>query len=267
MNQVAGAMSGHFSTSDDVRIHYLESGDGDPIVMVPGWSMPAWVWEKQLAGLSDGFRCIALDPRGHGTSEMTDAGQFTERRARDVFELIEHLDLSNVTLIGWSMAISEVLSLTAQFGTARLSALVLVDGVLWTPDEHVRPSFDWSKGFLRDRETWTRGFVAMMGKSAEQPELADKLFAASMAVSPASAYGLLLEYMLSDSRQALAGLEIPVLYAHSPMLAEVAPLAKAALPSIEVVTFDDAGHMLFFDAADRFNDMVRAIHEKADRGR
>jgi microsomal epoxide hydrolase len=263
MTQVSGAKSGYFTTSDGVKLHYLESGEGDPIVMSPGWSMPAWVWDKQLAGLSDTFRCIALDPRGHGLSDKTEAGQFTERRARDVFELFEHLNLSNAALIGWSMAVSEVLSFTAQFGTDRLAAVVLVDGVIFNPDEHVRPSFDWSKGFLRDRETWTRAFLATMGKSTEEPDFADKLFASAMEVSSASAYGLLLEYMLSDSREALARLDIPVLYAHCPMLALLVAIVKATSPSVEVVSFDDAGHMLFCDAADRFNDTIRGFHEKA----
>jgi len=48
-NGVAQATkSGFFKTSDGVRIHYLEAGSGRPIVFIPGWTMPAWIWQKQI---------------------------------------------------------------------------------------------------------------------------------------------------------------------------------------------------------------------------
>lgn len=37
--------SQHFTTSDGVELHYLEGGSGPPLVFVPGWTMPAWIWE------------------------------------------------------------------------------------------------------------------------------------------------------------------------------------------------------------------------------
>ena len=40
--------SDYFKTSDGVRIHYLEAGSGQPIVFIPGWTMPAWIWQKQI---------------------------------------------------------------------------------------------------------------------------------------------------------------------------------------------------------------------------
>ena len=42
------AKSDFFKTSDGVRIHYLEAGSGRPIVFIPGWTMPAWIWQKQI---------------------------------------------------------------------------------------------------------------------------------------------------------------------------------------------------------------------------
>lgn len=40
--------SNYFTTSDGVQLHYLEAGSGPPLVFVPGWTMPAWIWEPQL---------------------------------------------------------------------------------------------------------------------------------------------------------------------------------------------------------------------------
>jgi pimeloyl-ACP methyl ester carboxylesterase len=41
---------------DGVQIHYVEAGQGDPIVFIPGWRMPGWIWQKQINGLSDKYR-------------------------------------------------------------------------------------------------------------------------------------------------------------------------------------------------------------------
>jgi hypothetical protein len=41
---LAQTSSGFFKTSDGIRIHYIEAGKGQPIVFIPGWTMPAWIW-------------------------------------------------------------------------------------------------------------------------------------------------------------------------------------------------------------------------------
>ena len=45
--------SGFFITSDGVRIHCVEAGEGRPIVFIPGWRMPGWIWQKQIDELAD----------------------------------------------------------------------------------------------------------------------------------------------------------------------------------------------------------------------
>ena len=63
----AGAITqGSFITSDGVKLHYLEAGKGQPLVMIPGWSQSAAQFKHQLSGLSDKYRVIAIDMRGHG---------------------------------------------------------------------------------------------------------------------------------------------------------------------------------------------------------
>jgi len=40
--------SGFVKTSDGVRSHYIEAGEGRAIVFIPGWRMPGWIWQKQI---------------------------------------------------------------------------------------------------------------------------------------------------------------------------------------------------------------------------
>ncbi len=59
----AAAKSGYFTTSDGVRLHYLEARSGPTIVFVPGWTNSAWIWEPQIRNFSKKYRVVALDPR------------------------------------------------------------------------------------------------------------------------------------------------------------------------------------------------------------
>ncbi len=54
---------GYFTTSDGVRLHYLEAGSGPAIVFVPGWTNSAWIWEPQIRNFSKKYRVVAPDPR------------------------------------------------------------------------------------------------------------------------------------------------------------------------------------------------------------
>ena len=85
------ADSRSFVTSDGTRLHYLEAGPAEArtVLFVPGWTMPAWIFDRQIAALEARFHVLALDPRGQGQSEVAPHGYAHLRRGRDVAELIE----------------------------------------------------------------------------------------------------------------------------------------------------------------------------------
>jgi len=85
--------SGFIKTSDGVRIHYVEAGEGRAIVFIPGWMMPGWIWQKQIDELSKKYRVIAVDPRSQGESDKPTYGHLPETRARDYKELVDQLGL------------------------------------------------------------------------------------------------------------------------------------------------------------------------------
>jgi len=68
------AGQGFFTTSDQVRLRYLEAGQGTAILFIPGWLMPADIWEPQLRELSKEYHVVALDPRSQGQSDITPRG-------------------------------------------------------------------------------------------------------------------------------------------------------------------------------------------------
>src|SRR2546425_13333411 len=80
---LAGLTDNWFVTSDSVRLHYLSGGSGSSIGFVPGWSLPADIWERQLRYFARSHRVVAPDPRSQGRSERVSEGGFVGRRAQD----------------------------------------------------------------------------------------------------------------------------------------------------------------------------------------
>lgn len=108
-------------------LYYEEHGEGPPIVFLHGGTAGLRYFEPQLMGLSNGYRTVAFDFRGHGRSEKTDLGHTLPQHARDLNAVLDGLDLDDVVRVGWSMGAIVSWEYVQQFGTDRLRALVDVD--------------------------------------------------------------------------------------------------------------------------------------------
>jgi pimeloyl-ACP methyl ester carboxylesterase len=115
------------TTSDGVRLSYLEAGSGKPLVLIPGWSQTAEQFKFQLEGLSDRYHVIALDLRGHGDSDKPVFGYRIQRLAKDVADVLKALDLKDVTILGHSMGCSVLWCYFDLFGAERIGKFVFCD--------------------------------------------------------------------------------------------------------------------------------------------
>ena len=117
-------------TKDGTQIYYKDWGAGQPIVFSHGWPLNGDAWEAQMFFLvSNGYRCIAHDRRGHGRSSQPSDGNELSTYADDLAELIEHLDLKRAVLVGHSTGGGEVARYIGRHGTSRLSGAVLVSAI------------------------------------------------------------------------------------------------------------------------------------------
>src|SRR5271165_950013 len=249
--------SDFFKTSDGVRIHYVESGSGRPIVFIPGWTMPAWIWQKQIDEFSKRYRVIAVDPRSQGESDKPTFGHLPETRARDYKELIDHLGLKRPVLVGWSMACGELVKYAEQFGTDNVAGLVLVDGFL--ADKMSPEMFSgisgWMNQLQQDRQKQADGFVRSMYKKPQPEDYLKRVIEASTEV-PANTAVVLIYNMIAvkDFSTGLAKINRPVLFAYQPDSQPTADFLKAMLgDKLQLARFDGDGHALFVDDPERFN--------------
>lgn len=116
-----------FVTSDNVRLRYLEAGTGRVLVLVPGWSQTARMFQDLIDDLSQDHRVIAIDMRGHGESDKPAHGYRIARLAQDLAEFLQQQGLSDVTLIGHSMGCAVIWNYLELQGADRVSRLVIID--------------------------------------------------------------------------------------------------------------------------------------------
>jgi microsomal epoxide hydrolase len=253
------AQSRFFTTSDGVRLHYLEAGRGRTIVFIPGWDMPGWIFQRQLDYFSRAYHVVAFDPRSQGDSDIAPSGHEPWRRGEDIAELIGQFVGPPPVLVGWSLGVLDVLAYVHEHGDARLAALVLVDNSVGE-DPPPRPTRSETSPRTRrptSREEYMASFVRSMFLRPMPEDYLERLTETALRTPP-DISAALLRYPVPRTfwREAIYSTEKPVLYAVRPRLAGQADNLLARRPNTEIEIFADAGHALFVDDAARFNTLV-----------
>src|SRR5580704_9062760 len=121
---------GFVKTKDGVEIYYKDWGTGQPIVFSHGWPLSADDWDNQmLFFLSQGYRVIAHDRRGHGRSTQIGKGHDMDHYADDLAALTAHLDLKNAIHVGHSTGGGEVTRYLGRHGESRVAKAALISAV------------------------------------------------------------------------------------------------------------------------------------------
>jgi non-heme chloroperoxidase len=113
--------------SASIEIHYEDHRSGHPIVLIHGYPLDGTSCERQERELlAKGYRVITYDRRGFGKSSHPAFGYDYDTFAGDLEVLMEHLDLHDAALVGFSMGTGEVIRYLATFGSARARKAVLL---------------------------------------------------------------------------------------------------------------------------------------------
>lgn len=140
----------YFTLENGEKLYYEDKGQGpETLIMMHGWTSNHEVYEKPVELLKDKARCIIYDHRGHGQSKDANSGEPTlETLASDLNEIIKGLDLSNITLLGWSMGAAVVFNYVKLFGCDALKQIILCD---MTPKQ--LNDEEWKLGLYQGRYT------------------------------------------------------------------------------------------------------------------
>src|SRR5438132_6835533 len=87
-----------------VSLHYTEQGQGPmPLVLLHGYPLSSAIWQEQVESLSTDYRVITPDLRGHGQSPAPEGVYEMDLMARDVFALLDSLNIQKAAIMGHSM--------------------------------------------------------------------------------------------------------------------------------------------------------------------
>jgi pimeloyl-ACP methyl ester carboxylesterase len=155
-------------SNGSVNLHVEDTGgDGRPVVLVHGWPLSGASWSGQVPALTDaGYRAVTYDRRGFGQSDKPgDASDYDyDTLTSDLDAVLTGLDLSDVTLVGFSMGGGEVARYLGAHGSDRVRSAVFAAAIppcLKLDDDHPDGALDDDTvaGFQAGLEADPRGFL------------------------------------------------------------------------------------------------------------
>jgi non-heme chloroperoxidase len=258
--------------SGNIDLYYEDHGSGTPVVLIHGWPLSGASWEKQEQVLLDaGHRVITYDRRGFGRSGKPATGYNYDTFTNDLHTLLTHLDLHNVTLVGFSMGGGEVARYLGTHGSVRVKKAALISAIppflLKTADNPGgvdKSVFDGIQQAIHaDRPAFLTAFFSNFYNldiwlekriSDEAVRLSWNIAAGA---SPKGTYDCVSAW-LEDFRADLARIDIPVLIVHGdadricPLVA-TGKSASAAIKGSRFVIIEGGPHGLNWTHAEELN--------------
>jgi pimeloyl-ACP methyl ester carboxylesterase len=260
-----------FTTSDGVRLDYLESGPaaGRTVVLIAGFKAPATSWKAQQKALVEaGYRVLALDRRGHGTSELgPEANNTMAQHGADLVRFLEELAVTDAVLVGGSMGGNVIWTAIEQGAGDRVAGVVIVDQ---TPK--MLNTEDWPHGFYgydeTNRDTYFASAIPDPGRFPLHKKgpvrIARLLKRLDLGRASAALLGpelaLLHDHAVADWRPVIAKSSAPVLFvagAESEFWPSSHAAASAALaPTGSSTVIESDGHAANIEQPKAFNEVL-----------
>ncbi|KFD22528.1 alpha/beta fold hydrolase [Tatumella ptyseos] len=266
-----------FKTQDGTQIYFKDWGTGKPVVFSHGWPLDSDMWDTQLNFLADnGYRAIAFDRRGFGRSGQPWQGYHYDTLASDIHDLLTHLDLQDVTLVGFSMGGGDVARYISHYGSSRIDGLVLLGAV--TPLLGAKPDFpegvdasvfgNIRQGLLKDRAQFISDFATpFYGANAGQT-VSDGIRAQTLNIALLASLKATVEcvtaFSETDFRPDMAKIDVPALVIHGNN-DQVVPfettgkLAAEMIKNSSLKIYDNAPHGFVVTHAQQLNDDLLAF--------
>jgi pimeloyl-ACP methyl ester carboxylesterase len=265
-----------------VKLHYVEAGQGTPLIFVHEFAGDAESWRAQMAFFARRYRAIAFNARGYPPSDVPDAADAysQQQAADDIKGVLDHLGIARAHVCGLSMGGYA----TLHFGLCypdRARSLVVAGAGYGSddPQGHVRDCEQVARRFETEGMEKTGDFYAygparvqsLEKDPAGWREFRDRLCAGSAKGHALTMRGVQMRrptiYSLAERMKKL---EVPTLIVtgdeDEPCL-EPALFMKRTIPSSALVVMPKAGHAVNLEDPDGFNRAVLDFLTTVDAGR
>ena len=264
------ASSGLLSST---KVHVEDSGgNGRPVVLIHGWPLSGESWSEQVGPLSAaGYRVVAYDRRGFGRSDKPSKGYDYDTLADDLDGILSELDLTDVTLVGFSMGGGEVARYIARHGQDRVHSAVFAAAVppfLMKGDDNPDGPLtedaanEMEQGLKDDRTTFfdgfTQDFFTANGELKVTEEQRQDAIELAHQSDQTAALGCMEAFGTTDFRDDLTTITVPTLVIHGDADGIVpfegsGKRTHEAVAGSELVVVEGAPHGFNVSHAEEFN--------------
>lgn len=263
----------YIETAKNVKLYVKDYGKGKPVILIHGWPLSNEMWEYQVEFLvKNNYRVIAYDRRGFGKSSHPWEGYDYDTLTDDLSEIIDQLQLENVTLVGFSMGGGEVVRYFSRYKGKGVAKAALISSIIPfllktedNPDGHPREKSEvTAEAIMEDRI----GFVDNFGKTFFGVNIINKPLSTALLeyyrmlcsfASPHATLKCAEAFSFTDFREELSTVTVPTLIIHGND-DKIVPIdltsrkASEAIANNTFIVYEGAPHGLFYTDRDKLND-------------
>lgn len=260
-------------TAKNVKLYVKDYGEGKPVILIHGWPLSNEMWEYQVEYLvKNNYRVIAYDRRGFGKSSQPWEGYDYDTLTDDLSEIINQLELENVTLVGFSMGGGEVVRYFSRYQGKGVAKAALISSIIPfllkiedNPDGHPREKSETTAAAIKEDRI---GFVDNFGKTFFGVNIINKPLSTALLeyyrmlcsfASPHATLKCAESFSFTDFRDELSTVTVPTLIIHGND-DKIVPIdltskkASEAIANNTYIVYEGAPHGLFYTDRDKLNE-------------
>ena len=259
----------------DIHLYCEIHGEGETLVLIPGFRAGLWMWFEQVEAFARRFRTIVFDPRGVGRSDKPDAPLTIKTMADDLAGLLSALDIERAHILGASFG-----GFVAQefaIGHPQLTRGLILCCTSFGGPRHLHPSADILRAMtategLNAEERTRRNFLMAFSRKfmRERPDEMERVIDLRLRnpVTDQVHFAQLRDFATFDAAARVSQIKAPTLVMTGAADIIVPPgnsqNLAALIPGARLIRIEDGSHMFFIEQPAIFNRAVIEFLEEAE---